>query len=183
MPTEGGPSFQLTDHPDSDLTPSWSPDGREIAFHSARTGASDIFVVPAEGGEPRQITHDRVRSFLGQWSPKGEWITFTSNREDGVRRLWRVPASGGAPERLTNGPGTWFRWSPDGRRVYYKRDFEISELWAVTIADGTEAPVTRLLDRPGALGNFAVGEEHLYFTWRNDLGDLWVMDVVNEQEP
>jgi hypothetical protein len=42
--------------------------------------------------------------------------------------------------------------------------------------------VTRLLDRSGALGNFAVGDEHLYFTWRTDLGDLWMMDVVNEQD-
>jgi Tol biopolymer transport system component len=135
----------------------------------------------AEGGEARQLTHDGVRNFSGEWSPDGAWIAFTSNREDGVRRLWRVPSSGGPPQRFTNGPGTWSRWSRDGKRIFYQPAFDASELWVVTLEDGVERAVTRLLDKPGALGSFAVGDEYLYFTWTNDLGDIWVMDFLTDK--
>jgi hypothetical protein len=87
-----------------------------------------------------------------------------------------VPASGGTPEELTDVEG-FFRWSRDGRRVYFPRD---RELWEFTLADKAERRLTGLSQRAGSLGSWAlaVGAEHLYFTWSNDVGDIWVMDVV-----
>jgi hypothetical protein len=48
----------------------------------------------------------------------------------------------------------------------------------LTLADGKERQVTRLSGRAGSMGNMAVGEHDLYFTWEVGLGDIWVMDVV-----
>jgi hypothetical protein len=47
--------------------------------------------------------------------------------------------------------------------------------------DGREYPVTDLTGRRGSLYfSLDTDGEYLYFTWRHDLGDIWVMDVLRE---
>jgi TolB protein len=159
----------VTRDPGLEMMPSWSPDGTQIAFYSDREhGVSDAFVVPLGGGVPRQIVKGPSR--YPQWSPDGAWIAYVL----ASRRLARVPASGGAVEQLAEDAGT-FRWSSEGKRIYFIRN---NELWSVTLASGAERQVTRLSGRAGDLGALAVGTAHLYFTWRSDVGDIWVMDVA-----
>jgi dipeptidyl aminopeptidase/acylaminoacyl peptidase len=47
---------RLTDHAAADTRPRWSPDGRQIAFVSARDGGSQVYVVPAAGGAAKKVT-------------------------------------------------------------------------------------------------------------------------------
>jgi dipeptidyl aminopeptidase/acylaminoacyl peptidase len=54
-PAPGAPR-RLTDHPAADTRPRWSPDGRRIAFVSARDGGSQVYVVPAAGGAATKVT-------------------------------------------------------------------------------------------------------------------------------
>ena len=186
MPSDGGPAVQLTTGAGIDFYPSWSPDNRNIAFSSSRAGGGHIFVMPATGGEARQMTTGPTWEFFPQWSPDGTRLAFTSSRDDGIYRLWWVPPSGGSPRRLTQGPAMFFRWSPDGKRIYFEPPPSSAELrgsenfWEFTLADGKERQVTRFSDRQGYLGGFslAVAEHDLYFTWEVGLGDIWVMDVV-----
>ncbi len=87
--------------PDSYLAyPTLSPDGKLLAYVAgAGFLAGDIFVVPASGGQPRRLTSDR-RFLAGlAWTADGKEIVFSSNR-GGLFRLWRISASGGAPEPL-----------------------------------------------------------------------------------
>ena len=84
--------------------------------------------------------------------------------------------SGGEDEPVT--PGTAPRWSRDGRHVYFGRS---GDTWVTSAAGGSERPVTDLAGRPGRTApGIAVGAEVLYFSWGQDTGDLWVMDVVRE---
>jgi eukaryotic-like serine/threonine-protein kinase len=178
VPTDGGPAVQMTREPGADMFPSWSPDGKSLAFYSSRAGAPHIFVMPATGGEARQLTTGSWWDFYTEWSRDGKWVAFSSDRDDGVRRLWRVSASGGPPERLTKGPANFFRWSPDGKRIYFLNPS--NDIWALTLEGGTERQVTRFSGRQGTMApeGLAVGERYLYFAWRNDLGDIWVADVA-----
>jgi TolB protein len=181
MPAGGGPSRQLTSHPAEDAVPTWSPDGREIAFISRRSGNRDIWVVAAEGGEPRQVTVDPLDADFPVWSPDGRSLVYQSLNK-GEIRLFVIPAEGGEPKLFSEGPGLMARWSPDGKVLYFTGGEErAANLWALSPEDGREFPVTDLAGRSGSLGYaLATDGQYLYFTWWEDLGDLWVMDVAEQ---
>jgi Tol biopolymer transport system component len=110
-------------------------------------------------------------------------VVFSSDREDRVRRLWQIPASGGPAEKLTDGAADFFRWSSDGKRIYFVSPVRGNDIWELTLDNGHERRATRFSRRPGNLGleGLAVADRYLYFTWENDLGDIWVADVRTEK--
>ena len=59
--------------------PTWSPDGKSIAFISNMCGRNNIWVVPAEGGFPVQLTVSDQRQSGITWSPDGKWIAYQSD--------------------------------------------------------------------------------------------------------
>ncbi|MFN8557007.1 MAG: hypothetical protein U0531_06545 [Dehalococcoidia bacterium] len=141
-----GAARQVTEGDWDDIQPCWSPDGRRIAFVSARHDsrdldrAVDIFIVDADGGDPTRITPRGGAAGLPAWSPDGAWLAYLghADAEDEPRcsRLWLVPAAGGEPRCLT---------------AAYDRHLEISETAApVWSADGGAITVG-VLDR-GAAG-------------------------------
>lgn len=69
---------QLTTNPASDREPSWSPDGKLIAFESTRSGENQIWVMSLSGGEPRQVTTLSTGASQAVWSPDGSMIAFIS---------------------------------------------------------------------------------------------------------
>jgi len=186
LPIDGGPAARLTSGPWPDMFPAWSPDGATIAFHSGRDDGVNAFVVPTAGGESRQITTGAVSKYFPRWSPDGLWIYFASNAEtSGGRQVYRMPATGGVPEQVTKAPVYYYRWSRDGTRMYFPGVHRGSDdLWELTLSSGRERRLTRFTQRNGGLGEMAMAAStsHLYFTWRSDVGDIWVMDVVPDEE-
>jgi TolB protein len=109
VPAEGGTPQRLTDSPQGDYQPAWSPDGDWIAFTSWRDGDKEIYVMPATGGPARNVTvsaGDESPALLAgasrspTWSPDGTALVFLSERE-GVTALYRQPLDGGPAVRLT----------------------------------------------------------------------------------
>jgi Tol biopolymer transport system component len=108
------------------------------------------------------------------------------------RRLWRFPASGGDGQPLTKGQATAPSWSPDGKWIYFTTFRESGgttyqlerpglNVWRVAPDATSERPVTNLAGRRGYLGaNIATDGRWVYFTWREDVADIWVMDVVRD---
>jgi len=75
------------------------------------------------------------------------------------------------------------RFSPDGKFIYFSgRGERRGNLWALSLEDRQERPLTDLVGRYGSMfPNLATDGEYLYFPWQKDSGDIWVTDVVIEQ--
>lgn len=79
----GGPR-RFTWGDQSDTSPKWSPDGREVAFLSNRVEEKQpqIYIIPFYGGEARPVT--KMRGHFGplEWSPDGKHIVFSFRKQD-----------------------------------------------------------------------------------------------------
>ena len=104
--------------------PTWSPDGKSIAFISNMSGRNNLWVVPAEGGFPTQLTVSDQRQTSPTWSPDGKWIAYQSDYDgDEQWDIFLVSPKTGQVVNITQtreiaetGPA----WSPDGRYLAYE---------------------------------------------------------------
>ena len=119
METASGSIKQVTSHenPMGAVTPTFSPDGKTVAYSDAVDGCLELFTVSAESGEIRQLTNLRQFATCAAWSPDGKWITFRLTDEDfwnhpdrmkiayaerraDKRPVWLMGADGSAPHPL-----------------------------------------------------------------------------------
>jgi dipeptidyl aminopeptidase/acylaminoacyl peptidase len=77
MNADGTHLRQVTKGRLSEGTPSWSPDGKRVAFSSARTGYEQIWVVSASGGPLRRVSRRTTSCVAPAWSPNGRWIAYS----------------------------------------------------------------------------------------------------------
>jgi dipeptidyl aminopeptidase/acylaminoacyl peptidase len=75
---QGGPARRLTHSEGRDDQPRFSPDGRWLAFTSARSGEAQIWLLPLEGGEAKQLTTLSTGASSPLWTPDGERLLFVS---------------------------------------------------------------------------------------------------------
>ena len=133
--------------------------------------------MPAKGGEAYELI---AGSGGAEWSPEGGWLLMA--RQDG---LYRVARHGGEPSRLSSAHyASAPRFSPDGKSIYYSvvdGPKENHDLWKLSLDRGHVSRLTKLQGRRGNLGQaFTNDGSYLYFTWREDDGDIWVMDLVTK---
>ena len=75
--TAGGEAIQITQS-GRDASPSWSPDGKTLAFLSSRDGNSQVYLLSMDGGEAKKLTQLSTGADSFKWSPDGKSIAFTS---------------------------------------------------------------------------------------------------------
>ncbi|GAA4302689.1 S9 family peptidase [Nibribacter koreensis] len=79
QPTNGSaPARQLTYGTSNSTQPTWSPDGKQLAFVRVAEGKAQIFLLSFAGGEPVQLTKFKYGASQPRWSPNGQQILFTS---------------------------------------------------------------------------------------------------------
>ena len=149
------PSRPVTASSFVDYAPSFSPDGRGIAFESSRSGVGrDIWLADPDGANAQQITRSTPDSqgritLIGNGnpngSPDGSRIVFTSDI-NGEPDLFTVDPDGGARRQITNDPYTdaLATWSHDGRWIYYRQDRpEGRNIVRVPSDGGSPQPLTK----------------------------------------
>lgn len=142
LAVDTGTKRRLTSPPSGrrgDRDPAFSPGGQTLAFVRWKAvGNGDLHVVSVAGGEPTRLTFDH-RDIDGlTWTPDGREILFASTR-GGLRALWKIPASGGTPERV-RGIGTGVGCpaiSRRGNRLVYEQVVSDTNIWR---AEASETP-------------------------------------------
>lgn len=120
-----GDAVRITHDPADERAARPSPDGRTIAFYSARSGHQDVWLVPADGSAPpRPLTEGSMAQddprFAPAWSPDGRRIAHFSNRSDYWEDdIWVVDVATGEDRQVTRGlmASSTPVWSPDGATI------------------------------------------------------------------
>lgn len=135
---------RLTKSSAIDTTPSYSPNGKLIAFSSDREAGQKIYVMDADGSSVKRITSGPGSYSKPVWSPDGKSIAFTKIK-DGNFFIGIMSANGANEKLLTTGylvEGA--RWSPNGRYLIFAKkkthygQGSVSRLGAIDVVTGFE---------------------------------------------
>jgi Tol biopolymer transport system component len=147
--------FRITDDPlpiKFFRWPTATTDGRTIAFQAV----GRIYVQEGASGAPRRVTPASFDplEYMPAWSPDGRWLTFISWDDTARGHVWKVPAAGGAPQRLSRDPGDYANpaWSPDGQSVIVARG-EGATARQSTLTHNAYFDLVRLVTNPPAAGD------------------------------
>ncbi len=100
----------------------FSPDSKQIAFESDRTGQPELYTTNADGSNQKRLTFALGEDRPGSYSPDGRQIVFDSARDNNDLEIYVMNADGTDPRRLTSHVGTDSNpaWSPKGDRIVFR---------------------------------------------------------------
>ena len=174
---DGAGTSPVTRNGSINLSPSWSPDARSIAFTSFMNGYPDLFrLFPFERQRPVQT----LASFVGinsspGWSPDGRFLALTLSK-DGNPEIYVLTVATGVLQRLTRHAGidTEPAWAPTGQQIAF-------------VSDRAGQPRIFVMDRDGAnVRQITTGGFHtqprwspkgdsIVYTQRAGTHDLWAI--------
>ncbi|WP_309088634.1 winged helix-turn-helix domain-containing protein [Phenylobacterium sp.] len=112
----GGQSVRLTNIVGSYVnSPTWSPDGRRLAFVAVKGRKAEVYTVERDGSRLRAVTSDGRDKLDPVWSPGGDRIRYLERRGGAYRIMQVAVAPGAKPEVLFERPWRELRAAPDGR--------------------------------------------------------------------
>jgi tricorn protease len=176
-PAEKGDIRNLTNTPGvMERDPSWSPDGKWVAYFSDESGEYHLFLKNPDGmGEARKISLGTPASFYYEpvWSPDSKKIAFSDKRLN----LWYIDLAKGVPVKIDTDTYDAPRrtldpvWSPDSRWIAYSRTLtsHMHAIFAYSLEQGKSLQLTDGLS-DARFPAFDQKGQYLYFTASTDVG-------------
>jgi Tol biopolymer transport system component/imidazolonepropionase-like amidohydrolase len=157
MPAQGGAATAITDMFLDARQPSWSPDGRRIAFQAYRDSTWQIWTVNADGQELKPVTSSLYDDREPAWSPDGNRLAFSSDR-GGSYDIWVLTLATGAVRQITTASSNEFMpsWRSATEVAYVSDRRDRPGIYA-TPAATTGASETLVAPADGALAAPAFG--------------------------
>ncbi|MFA7442699.1 MAG: amidohydrolase family protein [Lysobacteraceae bacterium] len=171
LPIEGGTATRLTSGRAFDVQPRFSPDGKQVAFTSDRSGGNNLWRIAVDGGNASQVSFEDFRLLNNPiWTEDGQYLIgrkhFTGMRSAGAGELWMYHTGGGkAGLQLTKQKNDQQdqgepALSPDGRYLYFSEDvspgpsFQYNKnphgvIYAIRRLDRQTGDIDTLLRSPG----------------------------------
>ncbi len=143
---DGSGARKLTDGFALNTSPSFSPDGKQLAFVSNRAGNPQIYIMGVEGGAAKRITFQGNYNQTPDWSPRGDLIAFTARDERNVFDIFTVNPTTNEIVRLTQDQGNNEEpsFSPNGRLLIFSSTRTGKSQLFVMSADGNaQRQITR----------------------------------------
>jgi Tol biopolymer transport system component len=165
-----------------DISPSWSPDGKWIAFDRDMGGQNDVVLIPADSGAERVVASTGANEVVSSWTPDGSALLFHRLLPTGAQ-IWEFRVADGTTSRPFEIPGSTFGISSrDGKSIIYNLGNNgKSHVWIWDRAtrqhrqlttDGFEA----MADHMGLSPD---GRTLLYRSFRTGVNDIWSLDLAS----
>lgn len=166
MSPSGTDRKQLTKGKGETSAPTWSADGKQIAFSDLnKTGGRnhDLYVINGDGSGLRRLVGGTGNDFAPAWSPSGKAIWFERGSN-----LWSVRPDGKDLKKIRAGGAPV--WAPDGKSVA----FDVKgAIWTMK-ASGVGAKL--LVDIPSSEGGFAWSPDGQWIAYAiGDRGDVMLI--------
>ncbi len=124
VPAMGGKATRMTIHEAYEGNPTFSPDGKQIAFSGSRFGNQDIFVIPTQGGTAKRLTYHSGSDEITGWSQQDK-IMFSTRREfnqiERPSEVYTINPTGGTESRFLDAVAHDPVLSPNGRFLAFVR--------------------------------------------------------------
>jgi serine/threonine-protein kinase len=136
MPRTGGTPLRLTTGAGPDTSPSVARDGSVVFANTRWRYVLEAYDVATQ--KLRTLVTHASYIWGPTFSPDGRDVAYSQTESDGSWRIWIVPASGGAPRRLSSTPGgeIYPRYTPDGSAMLYHNWNEPRRVWRLPTSGG-----------------------------------------------
>src|SRR3954449_9449412 len=156
VPAAGGTATRITDIFNDARQPSFSPDGKWIAFFAYRDGGYDLWAIAPDGSNQHKLTWGAFDDREPAWSHDGTRIAFSSDRGSPLGsdyNIWTLDVRSGELKQITKNAADDYMptWSPDDKEIAFAsaRDDQAA-VWAIDVASGAERKVTTAAGRVDA---------------------------------
>ena len=163
-----------------------SPDGRRLALVVRQNGTRTLWIMSPDGSNRRTLAESiDIEGAAGQgavdWSPDSNSIVAGGRDAEGSA-LFRIPADGGAPQRIVQGAAFNPVWSPDGNLIVYARRSSVGQVQLIaTRADGTAVEFPPVMVRPGGYRFLPSGKGLVYLPGIH-AQNFWLLDFETRQQ-